>query len=240
MVVGSALLHAGALGLVLASPKISDREPPRVISVELIAPAAPAAPAAAPKPAPAPPPEAAAPPPPPETKQIVLPEKPQAPKPPEKAAKPKPREKEVFKEPPKKQEKNLDDLLAEMRGSEKTPPAPTPSEAPVNSAVAPSPAPSAGTAELSPEEAAWRSRVIRKMKGIWVVPPGFRTQPLQTRVLVTLDASGNIVGTPQITKKSGNPWYDEGVVRGLAKASPLPPPPEAGDWPLWFEPGDSL
>jgi len=78
------------------------------------------------------------------------------------------------------------------------------------------------------------------MKGIWIVPPGFRTQPLQTRVVVTLDSAGNIVGSPRITKKSGNPWYDDGVVRGLAKASPLPPPPEAGDWVMWFEPGDSL
>ena len=79
------------------------------------------------------------------------------------------------------------------------------------------------------------------MKGIWIVPPGFRTQPLVTRVVrharrrrATSSAS------PRITKKSGNPWYDEGVMRGLAKASPLPPPPEAGDWPMQFEPGDSL
>ena len=240
MVVWSSLLHAGALGLVLASPNIRDREPPRVIAVELIAPAPPA-PAAKPSPAPAPPPEAvpAPPPPPPEPKQIVLPEKPQAPKPKDKP-KPKPRE-EVFKEPPKKQEKNLDDLLADLRGSEpKAAPAPAPTE-PVDTAVAaPTGAPSEGSGALSPEEAAWRTRVIRRMKGIWIVPPGFRTQPLQTRVVVTLDAAGNIVGSPRITKKSGNPWYDDGVVRGLAKASPLPPPPEAGDWPLWFEPGDSL
>lgn len=242
MVVWSSLLHAGALGLVLVSPNIRDREPPRVIAVELIAPAPPA-PAAKPSPAPAPPPEAVPapppPPPPPEPKQIVLPEKQTAPKPKEKP-KPKPRE-EVFKEPPKKQEKNLDDLLADLRGSEpKAAPTPAPTE-PVDTAVAaPTGAPSEGSGELSPEEAAWRARVIRRMKGIWIVPPGFRTQPLQTRVVVTLDAAGNIVGSPRITKKSGNPWYDDGVVRGLAKASPLPPPPEAGDWPLWFEPGDSL
>jgi outer membrane biosynthesis protein TonB len=252
MVVWSAVLHAGALGLVVVSPSISEREPPRVIAVELVSPAPAAAPAAAPpKPAPAPPapapevePAPPPPPPPPEPKAIVLPEKQTAPKPKEKPKeKPKP-EKEVFKEPPKKQEKSLDDLLAEMRGSEaKAPPTPAPgppAEAPVETATATVGSPSEGRGELSPEEAAWRARVIRKMKGIWIVPPGFRTQPLQTRVVVTLDAAGNIVGEPRITKKSGNPWYDDGVVRGLAKASPLPPPPEAGDWPLWFEPGDSL
>ena len=246
MVVGSALLHAGLLGLVLVSPSLHEREPPRVISVELVSP--PGAPAAAPKPAPAPPPEAvpAPPPPPPKPKQIVLPEKPTAPKPPDKA-KPKPREKEVFKEPPKKQEKDLDQLLAEMRDSDTTKPSPAPAPAPAPAEGAPAETatattgePSEGATQISPEEAAWRARVRQKMKGIWIVPPGFRTQPLETRVVVTLDGAGNIVGEPRIKKKSGNPWYDEGVMRGLAKASPLPPPPEAGDWTLQFEPGDSL
>jgi outer membrane biosynthesis protein TonB len=239
MVVWSALLHAGALGLVMVSPKISEREPPRVISVELVAPAPPAA-RAAPKPAPAPPPAAVPapppPPPPPEPKEIVLPEKPTAPKPQEKP-KPKPRE-EVFKEPPKKKDENLDDLLAQLRGSEKAPPAPA--AAPVETAVAPSPGPSEGVGELTPEEAAWRARVRQKMRGIWIVPPGFRTQPLKTLVVVTLDGAGNIVGSPRITKKSGNPWYDDGVMLGLAKAKSLPAPPQAGDWVLQFEPGDSL
>jgi len=243
MVVGSALLHAGALGLVFVSPSFSEREPPHVIAVELVSPTPPA-PAAAPKPAPTPPPEAEPapppPPPPPEPKQLVLPEKTTAPKPKDKPKeKPKPREKEVFKEPPKKQEENLDELLAKMRGSEKTAPAPAP-QAPIESATATTGSPSEGVGELSPEEAAWQARVKRKMRGIWIVPPGFRAQPLKTYVIVTLDSAGNVVGTPRITQKSGNPWYDEGVVRGLAKASPLPPPPQAGDWPMLFEPGDSL
>ena len=245
MVVWSALVHAGALGLVLVAPGVSEREPPRVISVELIAPPGAPPPRKAPVAEPvSPPPEAAPPepepPPPPKPQQIVLPEKPQAPKPPDKARpKPKPREKEVFKEPPKKQEKDLDELLAEMRNSDSmAPPSPAP---PVDTAVvAPTGASSEGTAELSPDELAWQARVKRKMKGIWIVPPGFRAQSLQTRVVVTLDGAGNIVGSPRITQKSGNPWYDEGVVRGLAKASPLPAPPEAGDWVMWFEPGDSL
>jgi outer membrane biosynthesis protein TonB len=251
MVVGSALVHTGLLGLVFVSPSFRVHEQPRVIAVELIQPSAPAAPQAAPKPAPvpepapAPPPEAAPePPPPPKPKQVVLPEKPTAPKPPDKA-KPKPREKEVFKEPPKKQEKDLDELLAEMRGSDTTKPSasPAPTQAPVDTATAttgPTGTPSEGIGEISPEEAAWRARVRQKMKGIWIVPPGFRTQQLQTLVVVTLDGAGNIVGEPRIKKKSGNPWYDDSVMRGLAKASTLPAPPEAGDWVLQFEPGDSL
>jgi TonB family protein len=71
------------------------------------------------------------------------------------------------------------------------------------------------------------------------VPPGFRTQALETHVVVRLDSSGTVMGTPRIARRSGNPWYDEGVVRGIQKASPLPPPPEAGDWDFVFVPEDS-
>jgi outer membrane biosynthesis protein TonB len=255
MVVWSALVHTGAVAFLVVSPNLGVHEPPRVIAVELIqpsAPAVPAAPRAAPEPAPAPPPEAAAPPPepepappPPKPKQIVLPEKPTTPKPPEKA-KPKPREKDVFKEPPKKQEKDLDQLLAEMRNSDTTKPSPAPpgpAQEPVATATAttgPTGEPSEGAVEISPEEAAWRRSVKLKMKGIWVVQPGFRTQSLKTLVQVTLDGTGNIVGESRITKKSGNPWFDDSVTRALAKVTKLPPPPQAGDWVLQFEPGDSL
>jgi protein TonB len=254
MVVWSALVHVGALGLVLVSPGDHDHEPPRVISVELVEPS-PAASPPAPQVAVAPPPEAA-PPPPPETEPepepeppppkpdvVVLPEKAQTPKPkPKEKPKPKQRE-EVFKEPPKKQEKSLDELLAEMRGTDtKAAPTPAPTAGEVvDTAAAPSPGPSSGSGDpLSPEEMAWHALVKRKMRGIWIVPPGFRTQSLVTRVVVSLDAQGNILGTPRITEKSGNPWYDDSVIRGLTKASPLPRPPEAGDWPMQFEPGDSL
>jgi outer membrane biosynthesis protein TonB len=242
MVVWSTLAHAGALGLVLASPGDSDYAPPRVISVELVA-ASPAAPARAAPAAPAAPaakPAPPKPPPPPKPKQIVLPEKSQTPKPKSEPER-KPREREVFKEPETKEEKSLEELLAEMRGDADAPPAPTGSDEPVETAVAPSPGATSGTGDpLSAEERDWHARVIRKMKGIWVVPPGFRTQPLETHVMVSLDAAGNILGSPRITRRSGNPWYDESVLRGLTKASPLPPPPEAGDWPMVFEPTDSL
>ncbi len=241
MVVWSALVHMGALGLVLVTPADDHRSPPRVISVELLGSPPSAAPA---RPAPAAAKQKALPPPPapPKPKQVVLPEKPQAPKPQAKE-KAKPREQEVFHEPEKKEEKSLEELLAEMRdeAGEAETPAPAEAAEPVDTAIAPSPGSTSGTGDpLSPEERDWHMRVKRRMKGIWVVPPGFRTQALVTRVIVTLDASGNILGEPRITQRSGNPWFDEGVVRGLSKASPLPPPPEPGDWPMQFEPGDSL
>jgi outer membrane biosynthesis protein TonB len=247
MVVGSALVHVGLVGLAMVSPSFNSHELPRVISVELVSPA-PAAPQAAPKPAPAPakPPEAVPapppPPPPPKPKQVVLPEKPTAPKPPDEA-KPKPREKEVFKEPPRKQEKALDDLLAEMRSSDTTKPAATPApaatEGPVETATATQAGSSAGTAVISAEEAAWRARVRQKMKGVWIVPATMRTAQIETHVVVTLDAAGNIVSS-RITKKSGNPWYDTEIERALIRVKTLPPPPEPGDWPFQWKPEDSL
>jgi colicin import membrane protein len=239
-------VHLGALGLVLAAPSSSREPPPRVISVELVAP-----PSAAAKPAPAPAPSAKPappkPPPPPKPKQTVLPENPTQSKPkakpepkPEPKAETRPPEKEIFKEPEKKQEKSLEELMAELRGDSSDAP---PTAEPVETAKSQSPSPGAsqGTGDtLSPEERDWHARVIRKMKGIWVVPPGFRTQPLETHVMVRLDAAGNILGEPRITRRSGNPWFDEGVIIGLTKANPLPAPPEAGEWPMVFEPGDSL
>jgi TonB family protein len=73
----------------------------------------------------------------------------------------------------------------------------------------------------------------------WILPPAFRTQALKAHVLVDLDASGNVIGVPEVVRRSGNPWYDEGVVRAIQKASPLPPPPAADEWEFVFVPGDS-
>ena len=81
---------------------------------------------------------------------------------------------------------------------------------------------------------AWvRAAKIRVMDA-WVVPPGFRLQALQTEVRVALSASGEVIGTPRIVRRSGNHWYDNGVVSGIQKASPLPPPPDPGEWTFIF------
>ena len=53
-----------------------------------------------------------------------------------------------------------------------------------------------------------------------------------------VDTQGNVLSEPKVVRRSGNPWYDESVVRAVQKASPLPPPPEAGIWPFVFKPED--
>jgi protein TonB len=223
MVVISAVLHLSALGLVVVSPERRGAiELLPVISVELVT-----LPSSAPKAGPKPRPK-------PRPKQIVLPARPSLPKP---ASKPKvDRRREIVLEPQVKEEKSLEDLLAEMREeSGETPPEPAPQTA----SLAPTEAPSAFGRPVPKETLEWVRRTKRHVRDAWVVPPGFRTQALETHVAVNLDAGGHVIGEPRIVRRSGNPWYDEGVVRGIAKASPLPPPPEAGEWDFVFIPEDS-
>ena len=220
LLVVSGLAHA-ALALFLGfSPGGEVVMPQGVIAVELVAMPSPAAPAKlAPAPKLAPP----APPPPPEPKQVVLPKEP-APLPePKLVAEPKPEPKPA--EPAS--EKDYSDVLSELReevGDE----APAPAPAQTASIGSPTGSP------VPPEFLAWERRARIHIRQNWVVPPSFRNQPLRTGIQVELDARGTVVGEPRIVKRSGNPWYDDGVVRSIQKASPLPPPPEAGDWSFLF------
>jgi hypothetical protein len=216
MLIFSTVGHAMfLLGLVVSTPAKRGVVLPSVITVDLVA--APASARAAPQP---PSPRAV-----PKPKQVVLPEKPTL-------SEPKPRRrKEVVLEPKPKQEKSLEDLLAQFReeGGEPTPTQPAPAATEEIVARAP-----ASGRPVSADVLAWVRRAKVRVKEAWVVPPGFRLQSLQTEVRVALGASGEVLGTPRIVRRSGNPWYDEGVVRGIQKASPLPPPPEPGDWTFIF------
>lgn len=92
---------------------------------------------------------------------------------------------------------------------------------------------------VDPEVAAWMRRVKIHVTKAWVLPPGFKRQVIQAEVEVTLDATGNVLGV-DVSRGSGNPFYDQSVVRAIEKASPLPPPPESGDWPFLFSPQDQI
>jgi hypothetical protein len=179
------------------------------------------------------------PPPVPVKKQVVLPQQPTTPKP---EAKPRPRPQRRELDPadlqPPAPTEDYEDVMAKLRAEAGEPSeAPAPAE-PVEVASA-QPAASGSGRPVSPQVAAWMRRVKIHVRKAWVVPPGFRTQPLETRVIVRLDAGGAVLGEPRIARRSGNPWYDDGVVRGIQKASPLPPPPEAGEWEFIFVPEDS-
>jgi TonB family protein len=219
MLVFSAVGHVGLLALFLVRPSYPVASLPGVVSVELVAAPAPAAsPRAVARPKPVP-------------KKVVLPAEPTTPKP-----APKPVEEKVPPPEPEPVEQDYSDVLAQLRadaGESAEPPPPTP--------------PTTATAgsgsgvglPVSPEVATWMKKAKIHVRRAWVLPPAFRTQALEAHVRVDLDAGGNVIGVPEVVRRSGNPWYDEGVVRAIQKASPLPPPPAADEWAFVFVPGDS-
>ncbi len=223
VLIASGLLHLAVVVVLSVSPTPPGRSfaLPAVVSVDLVA----ALPGAAPAP---PSPKAA-----PKPKKVVLPKEPAAPQ-----AKPKPAPTPKADPKPKAEpQKSYEDLLKEMReraGEKPEKPAAKPTQV---AGVAGATGAVRGV-RVSPEEMAWRRTVRIRVRNAWVLAPGFRHQNLQAHVRVELDASGNVVGVPKITRRSGNPWYDDSVLRALAKASPLPPPPEAGDWEFGFSPED--
>ncbi len=213
----STLLHLGVALLLLAAPLMPVAMPvPGVISVNLVA--APSTPRAAPV-APRPRPRAK----PPAPAPVILPEKPMAdPEPRATAQKPPPPELEA------PVEREYTDVLADLRaelGEEQ----PAETEEPVQTAALGTGG-SGPPRPVSPEVAAWLRQARIHVRKTWVVPPGFRTQSLQAVIEVELDATGAVLGAPRVVRRSGNPWYDDGVVRSIRKASPLPAPPQAGAW----------
>ncbi len=228
--------HVLAIGLFVWTPKPRASLPALpggVVSVEIVsAPpgARPAAPKAVSRRAP--------------KKTVVLPDEASAkpmPKPKPAARKEKPRP----KAPPPRQ-KTLAEAMAELEkkagAADELAAAPrTTRAAPAGAATgAVGVAAGSGPRRVDAETAGWLRRARIHVRQSWVLPPGFRTQDLETHVSVRLDGGGRVVGEPRVTRRSGNPWYDDSVVRALEKASPLPAPPDAGEWPFVFRPEDIL
>lgn len=257
----SALAHALGLALAAWMPLPASRaDLPPVVQVDLMArapsPGPPDAPAPAPapeaeaepEPAPAPAPEPE--PEPPEPAETVLPETPQQPpepeepeaepepEPPAEAEVPEPETtptQEAPAEPsPKQEEEDYEDLLARLRseegeaepggeGAEES--APDAREGPAGGAGIP----------VSAAERAWMRRAKVHVKRVWVLPAGYRNEPLETQVQVRLGPTGE-VRSVEVAKSSGNPFYDDFVERAVLKASPFPEPPEAAEWQFVFRP----
>lgn len=230
----SLVLHAGVVGVLFYSPEPEPMRMPEVISVRMVAlPGAPPAPpravpkAAAPQPAPDPVPARA---PAPAQKKVLLPKRPA---PVSKKRKPK----------PKPEPMEYDDALAALRDElgEPEPPAPAP-EAEVEDPDArqtPSGATGAGT-PVPPEVAEWLLATRRHVRERWVVPPDFVEKGLVTGLLVTLTSTGEVVGPPEVVRTSGDPYFDDNTVRAIMRATPLPPPPEAGEWNFSFSADEGL
>jgi outer membrane biosynthesis protein TonB len=235
--------HVVVLALVAFAPAPKARPLPAVVTVDLIAAARPRAAAARPRAAAPkaaePQPEAVPAPPPPVQKKVVLPR--EAPK---AEAKPQPR-KEKKKEPvrpprrPRPKELDYDDALAKLREElgEPEPEAETvdgPSDAPATDAPTEATGSSGVGVQVSPEVARWVKETIRHVRTTYVTPPEFRGRGLRTCLTVLLTADGRVVGEPRMAGSSGNVFWDDNAVRATLRASPLPAPPEEGDWTFCF------
>ncbi len=217
----SSAVHAALFLVLIWTPRPASVALPGVISVELVAlPALPAPPAkaareAVPLPAPRPP----EPPPPPAPKKVLLPAKPQK------------EVEERVRKPRKRVQKRYEDVMAQLRAE-------LGEERPTQTAETLSPAPAEGSdgGLVSPEVQAWIRDTRMHVRRGWVVPADYREQALVTLVRVHVDASGRVIGTPRVERSSGDPFWDDNVIRAIERASPLPAPPAegAGEWPFVF------
>jgi len=222
----SAIAHLLLIAAFGFSPQSRISVPRGVVTVELVTAAArPAVPVPVAKPVP------------PKSKKVVLPAEPTTPQVKPKVVKPAVVEKPPPVKPTPAPAENYEDLMARLRAEsgEEVPPIEIAKAAPT--AIG-SPGSPSGVA-ISPEVALWLKSAKIHVRKNWVVPPGFRTQVLEARVEVNLDASGAVRGKPRLSRRSGNPWYDDSVIRAIQKSTPLPAPPEAGKWDFVFRPEDS-
>jgi protein TonB len=219
ILVFSTLLHLGGFALLGWMPTFPLVTSPQAIMVNLVA--APGglrtAPEAAPRPKPKPPKPA----------PVVLPKEPTLPKP-----KPKPEEKAPPPEPEAPPEREYGDVMAQLR-AELGEPGPEAPPQPAQAAALGGGGAGLGR-PVAPEVARWLRDARIHVRRNWTLPGNFRMQSLAAEVTVKLDDAGQVKGKPRIERRSGNPWYDDGVVRSIEKASPLPAPPEAGTWTFVF------
>jgi protein TonB len=207
----SLAFHVLAVSALAFVPEPASPPLGRVISVDLLSLPAPA-PA---KPAPAPP------------KKIVLPKKAPAVR-----AKPQP-----VSRPPRPKELDYDEALSNLR-SEMGEPEPQAPPAEVELAaseeVEAAVTEGEGGATVNEEARAWVGAVKRRLRSQYVTPPEFLNRALVTMLQVLLTAEGEVLGTPEVVLGSGDPFWDDNAIRTVKKASPLPPPPEAGTWTFTF------
>jgi TonB family protein len=215
----SALLHLGGFVLFAWVPTHSRIVMPEAIMVNLVA--APSGVRAAPEAAPQPKPK------PPKPAPVVLPKEPGLPKP-----KSKPKEKPPPPLPKTPPEQDYGDVMAQLRAELNEPGFQAPAE-PVETTGLRGTRAGPGR-PVTPEVARWLREARIHVRRNWTLTGNFRMQSLTATVKVKLDYAGHVKGKPRIAQRSGNPWYDDGVVRSIQKASPLPAPPQAGTWTFVF------
>jgi TolA protein len=86
---------------------------------------------------------------------------------------------------------------------------------------------SQGTVRLSPELLDYFRRLEEKVRSSWVLPGTLvrDAAKLVVELRIVIEKDGR-VSEERIEQGSGNPYFDDSVLRAIRKASPLPVPPE--------------
>jgi colicin import membrane protein len=71
--------------------------------------------------------------------------------------------------------------------------------------------------------AAWTDKIRAKIRGNIILPPSMSGNP-EAIFDVVLLPTGDVLGTPHLRRSSGDPRYDDAVLRAILKSSPLPRP----------------
>lgn len=71
--------------------------------------------------------------------------------------------------------------------------------------------------------ATWTDKIRAKIRGNIILPPSIAGNP-EAIFDVVLLPTGDVLGTPRLRRTSGDPRYDDAVLRAILKSSPLPRP----------------
>ncbi|HSH06289.1 MAG TPA: energy transducer TonB [Burkholderiales bacterium] len=71
--------------------------------------------------------------------------------------------------------------------------------------------------------ASWTDKIRAKIRGNIILPPAMTGNP-EAIFDVVLLPTGDVLGTPRLRRSSGDPRYDDAVLRAILKSSPLPRP----------------
>jgi len=89
--------------------------------------------------------------------------------------------------------------------------------------------------------ATWTDKIRAKIRGNIILPPSISGNPEAVFDVVLLP-TGDVLGTPRLRRSSGDPRYDDAVLRAILKSSPLPRPDDpkifTRDLELRFRPQD--
>lgn len=169
------------------------------------------------------------------------PPKPEPPKPEPEKPKPepeKPKPKPEPKKPKEKQEKKPEPAKQPKKPSKETKPKlpdepiPLPSGPPVLPGL-PQGVPGAPSAVsvkggLPSVLSGWGQLVQMKVEKYWEEPSGVRLdlENNSAEIAFWVDRQGNLIGEPEVIKKSGDPALDETGLRAIKLSAPLPPLPD--------------